>query len=166
MNRTQLAELDADVERSIERPEVSRSAVRLEQDERLAEQEAERAIQEERRRALDRAGAWLIGRVADQRGRVLEVISAEGRVWVKGQSTLTPGIITVLDPGPAQGLADALERGHGRVPTATGRFLQVVTIATGFQIRDPAMEGSWGLLVQLSKIEAGRMVDDLRRAAK
>ena len=28
------------------------------------------------------------------------------------------------------------------------------------------MEGSWGLLVQLSKIEAGRMAADLRRAAR
>ena len=125
MRAADLATLDAQVERDLERPEVSRATSRLEYDARHAQEHAQEAAVEERRRVLERAGGWLLGRVGDQRGRMLDLIDAEGRVWIKGQSTLTPGIITVLDPGPAQGLADALERGHGRVPTATGRFLQV-----------------------------------------
>lgn len=134
-------------------------------DERLAREQADRAEYESRRRVLKAAGAFLLGRIADQPGRMLDLVLAHtdqgSNVFVKGQSTLSPGIITLVDVDQAHGLADALERGQGRVPTATGRFLQVHTIATGLQIRDPAMEGSWGLLVQLSKIEAGRMVDDL-----
>lgn len=83
---------------------------------------------------------------------------------MKGPSVLTPGIVTVLDPEPAQGLADARERGAGRVPTAAGRWLQVERVATGLLIRDPAISGSAATLVQVNAIEAGRFVEALRRA--
>jgi hypothetical protein len=167
MNAAQLDALDAEVE-AAERtnPNPSRATIELEHDTRDAEEAADRARDEaDRKLLIERAGGWLLGRVADQRGRVLDLILADGHVYVKGQSTLTPGIVTILDPYQAQGLADALERGAGRVPTAGGRWLQVVAVATGLQVRDPAFSDSWGELIQLSKIEAGRMASDLRRAS-
>lgn len=130
MNARDLATLDAAVERDLERPTVSRASSRLEVDARHAEEEAERAIEEERRRALERAGGFLLGRVADQRGRTLEVISANGYVIVKAPSILTLGVVFVVDHHQAAGLADALERGAGGVPALDG-FLQVEREPTG-----------------------------------